>query len=118
MLDLSAKPEIEFIWDGLAAVTPDFAPKLFSLGHHMVATTSCNGRGIAMSVALGRHLGAAIADGDLSRLPLPLSTPGREGRRLALRAGLSAFPLLGLAGDGRPFIPPARPPAQQEASLS
>jgi glycine/D-amino acid oxidase-like deaminating enzyme len=105
MLGLRNLPEMEFVWPGTASVTPDYAPKLFELGPRMLATTACNGRGIAISVALGQALGRAIATGDWSAMPVPLSAPNGDGRRLALRAGLPAYPMIGLIRDGRPLIP-------------
>jgi glycine/D-amino acid oxidase-like deaminating enzyme len=107
MLNLARQPEIAFIWDGIASVTPDFAPKLISLGPRMVATTACNGRGIAITIALGGRLAAAIARDDWSEMPLPLSSPEPGRRHLTLRAGLRAFPVMGLLRDGRAFVPTA-----------
>jgi glycine/D-amino acid oxidase-like deaminating enzyme len=107
MLNLPRQPEIAFIWEGIASVTPDFAPKLISLGPRMVATTACNGRGIAITIALGGRLAAAIAGDDWSEMPLPLSSPEPGRRHLTLRAGLRAFPVMGLLRDGRAFIPRA-----------
>lgn len=71
LLDLPDLPPIARAWSGLAAVMPDFLPHLVSLGPGLIAGLACNGRGIAMTTALGAVLadwaeGAAPED-----LPLP-----------------------------------------------
>ncbi|MER8578773.1 FAD-binding oxidoreductase [Mesorhizobium sp. M1423] len=70
-LDLPEIPPLEYSWSGMAAVEPDFLPHLVDLGPGLVAGFACNGRGIAMTTAMGKVL-ADWADGTKPQdLPLP-----------------------------------------------
>ncbi|MER8553967.1 FAD-binding oxidoreductase [Mesorhizobium sp. M0199] len=70
-LDLPGMPPIDYSWSGMAAVEPDFLPRLVDLGPGLVAGFACNGRGIAMTTAMGKVL-ADWADGTKPQdLPLP-----------------------------------------------
>lgn len=70
-LDLPGMPPIDYSWSGMAAVEPDFLPHLVDLGPGLVAGFACNGRGIAMTTAMGKVL-ADWADGTKPQdLPLP-----------------------------------------------
>lgn len=55
MLEIDLPP-IQFAWSGLAAVTPDFLPRVFDLGPGLLAAIGCNGRGIAVATMLGREI--------------------------------------------------------------
>lgn len=66
---------LERIWRGQASLTGDFVPRLFEVAPGWLAPIACNGRGIALSTALGRALGEALSAGRLSDLPLPLVPP-------------------------------------------
>ena len=74
-LDLPDLPQIAYAWSGMAAVSPDFLPRLVDLGPGLVAGFACNGRGIAMTTAMGRELAAWAAGADLSDLALPVVAP-------------------------------------------
>ncbi len=63
------------IWRGRAALTGDFLPRIFELAPGWLAPISCNGRGIALSTAIGRCLAEFMLTGDPSRLPAPISRP-------------------------------------------
>lgn len=73
MLDLGGVPEVEHVWTGTAAVTPDFLPRLHMLGPGLHAGIGCNGRGIAMTTALGQILAQAAQQGHGRGLAVPLS---------------------------------------------
>ncbi|MER8377919.1 FAD-binding oxidoreductase [Mesorhizobium sp. M0815] len=74
-LDLPGMPPIDYSWSGMAAVEPDFLPHLVDLGPGLVAGFACNGRGIAMTTAMGEVL-ADWADGTKPQdLPLPFAPP-------------------------------------------
>ena len=69
MLQLDKVPEEEFIWEGTAALTSDFLPRLHQPEPDLYAAIGCNGRGIAVATALGPHLAGLLAGDDA---PLPV----------------------------------------------
>lgn len=75
MLELPDIPPIAYAWSGMAAVEPDFLPHLVDLGPGLIAGFACNGRGIAMTTALGRELAGWAAGGTADRLPIPFAPP-------------------------------------------
>ncbi|TYC63143.1 FAD-binding oxidoreductase [Stappia sp. BW2] len=77
-LSLPTVPEIEVVWTGVAAMTPDFLPRIHCMGDNAFAGIGCNGRGIAMTTQLGRVLADALMGAPVDRLPIPL----RKVRRL------------------------------------
>ncbi|MRX51470.1 FAD-dependent oxidoreductase [Paracoccus sp. S-4012] len=75
LLDLPDLPPIAFAWSGQAAVMPDFLPCVIELGSGLIAPFACNGRGIAMTTALGPELAAWAAGRPLGELALPSAAP-------------------------------------------
>ena len=75
MLDAPDLPPIAYSWSGVAAVMPDFLPHLIDLGPGLLAGIACNGRGIAMTTALGRVLSDWALGAALQDLPLPCAPP-------------------------------------------
>ncbi|MFZ1338651.1 MAG: FAD-dependent oxidoreductase [Paracoccaceae bacterium] len=74
MLDLPDLPPLAHAWSGIASVMPDFLPALADIAPGLTEGFACNGRGIAMTIRLGRELaqwaqGAPLAD---------LSVPSRK----------------------------------------
>lgn len=61
----------EVVWTGVAAMTPDFLPRLYQLGENWFGGIGCNGRGIAMTAQLGRVLARAALGESLETLPIP-----------------------------------------------
>ncbi|MBN9271691.1 MAG: FAD-binding oxidoreductase [Mesorhizobium sp.] len=74
-LDLPDIPPIEYAWSGMAAVAPDFLPHLVDLGPGMIAGFACNGRGIAMTTAMGAVVADWAAGADPDALPIPCAKP-------------------------------------------
>lgn len=76
-LNLPDLPPLSHSWSGLASVMPDYLPRLVRLAPGLIAGFACNGRGIAMSTAMGRELALwacgneqpAVPVRDLHRLP-------------------------------------------------
>lgn len=64
-------PPLEHAWSGLASVMPDFLPRVVDLAPGLIAGFACNGRGIALSTAMGRELAAWAAGRDVAALALP-----------------------------------------------
>lgn len=67
------EPRITHVWSGYIGVTADRFPRVHKLGPNAYGWTGCNGRGVALSVALGREIAAAIAGIPLRDLALPLT---------------------------------------------
>ena len=76
-LSLPEVPETEVVWTGVAALTPDFLPRLHSLGRNGYAGIGCNGRGIALTAQLGRTLADAVLAGSAEGLAIPHRTARR-----------------------------------------
>ncbi|MER8693915.1 FAD-binding oxidoreductase [Mesorhizobium opportunistum] len=74
-LDLPDLPPLAYSWSGMAAVEPDFLPHLLDLGPGLIAGRACNGRGIAMTTAMGKVLADWAAGADARDLPLPFALP-------------------------------------------
>lgn len=74
-LDMPDLPEIEFSWSGMAAVEPNFLPRLVNLGPGMVAAFACNGRGVAMTTMMGRFLSQWAARVPPAPYPVPDTSP-------------------------------------------
>lgn len=74
-LDLPELPPLAYSWSGMAAVEPDFLPHLLDLGPGLIAGRACNGRGIAMTTAMGKVLADWAAGTDARDLPLPFGPP-------------------------------------------
>ncbi|KRA99810.1 oxidoreductase [Devosia sp. Root685] len=71
-LDLPQAVTPEVVWTGVAAMTPDFLPRLHQLGEGWFGGIGCNGRGIAMTAQLGRVLAHAALGESLDHLPIPV----------------------------------------------
>ncbi|UVC09188.1 FAD-binding oxidoreductase [Rhizobium sp. TH2] len=75
MLELGDVPPIAWAWSGMAAVEPDFLPHLVDLGPGLLAGFACNGRGIALTTALGREIATWASGIPASALPIPYAPP-------------------------------------------
>lgn len=74
----------EFGWSGLLALTEDHLPHIHAPSRGLLAALGCNGRGIAVSTAMGRALAQYVLRGAEAELPLPV-TGMRPVRFFALR---------------------------------
>jgi glycine/D-amino acid oxidase-like deaminating enzyme len=106
-----APSRFEFVWSGRASLTPDFLPRLFEPAPGWITPITCNGRGVALSTAIGARIGRWLATGDDADLPLPRSAPGAIPlHALAARVPQWLLPL-GMLADARagrraPVVPP------------
>ena len=67
----------EYVWNGYMSMTPDYTPRFHRLGPDAYGWAGCNGRGVALALAVGRELAQAVrgaADGELA-LPFTPPTP-------------------------------------------
>lgn len=68
-------PPIAIGWSGMAAVAPDFLPHLVDLGAGLIAGFACNGRGIALTTAMGNVIADWAKGADAKDLPIPFGPP-------------------------------------------
>jgi glycine/D-amino acid oxidase-like deaminating enzyme len=68
-------PKFDFVWNGFIGMTEDRFPFISQLGPDFWCWAGCNGRGVALSISLGRELAEAIAGRPASDLALPMSDP-------------------------------------------
>jgi glycine/D-amino acid oxidase-like deaminating enzyme len=67
--------EFEHVWNGYVGMTTDFLPRIHRLGPDAYGWTGCNGRAVALSIALGDELSKAVRGVPESDLALPFSAP-------------------------------------------
>jgi len=67
--------EFDFVWNGYVGMTTDFLPRIHRLGPDAYGWTGCNGRAVALSIALGDELSKAVRGVAETELALPFSEP-------------------------------------------
>jgi glycine/D-amino acid oxidase-like deaminating enzyme len=69
--------EVSFdhVWNGYVGMTTDFLPRIHRLGPDAYGWTGCNGRAVALSIALGNELSKAVRAVPENELALPFTTP-------------------------------------------
>ncbi|MBC7476592.1 MAG: FAD-binding oxidoreductase [Pseudorhodobacter sp.] len=72
ILNLADLPALAYAWSGMASVMPDYLPRVIELAPNLVAGFACNGRGIALTTAMGRELADWAAGKPLTDLAIPL----------------------------------------------
>jgi glycine/D-amino acid oxidase-like deaminating enzyme len=86
-------PRFEFLWHGRLGITLDRLPHVHELAPGVLAWLGCNGRGLALSTAIGGELARACLGAPLASLPLPFTSlrpvPGH-----ALAAGKETLALV------------------------
>lgn len=67
----------EFVWHGTAGMAPTLTPMIMQPEAGLLAVMSCNGRGIAMTTAMGREIARFLTSNaeDPASLPVPLTPP-------------------------------------------
>ncbi len=65
----------DYVWNGYVGMTTDFLPRMHRLGPDAYAWTGCNGRAVALSVALGDELSKAVSGVSERELALPFTEP-------------------------------------------
>jgi glycine/D-amino acid oxidase-like deaminating enzyme len=67
--------EFDYVWNGHVGMTTDFLPRIHRLGPNAYGWTGCNGRAVALSIALGAELSKAVRGVPEKDLGLPFSDP-------------------------------------------
>jgi len=65
----------DHVWNGYVGMTTDFLPRMHRLGPDAYAWTGCNGRAVALSIALGDELSKAVRGVSERELALPFTEP-------------------------------------------
>ncbi|MBR0664595.1 FAD-binding oxidoreductase [Roseomonas hellenica] len=65
----------DYVWSGNIGMTTDYFPHLHRLGPDGYAWAGCNGRAVALSVALGREFARAVQGVPEAELGLPFTEP-------------------------------------------
>ncbi len=65
----------DYVWNGYIGMTTDYMPRFHRLGPNGFAWVGCNGRGVALSIALGREFAKALTGTPQSDLALPFTDP-------------------------------------------
>lgn len=89
---------LEHAWTGVAWLNSDLLPRIVRLDEGLFAVQACNGRGIALSTAIGHEFGTWLAGGakDVCAIPIrqPRAIPGYVFARylptLLMKATLAA----------------------------
>src|SRR5258705_5931667 len=67
--------EFDYVWNGYVGMTTDFLPRIHRLGRNAYGWAGCNGRAVALSIALGDELSKAVRGVSEKDLALPFSEP-------------------------------------------
>ena len=67
--------KFDYVWNGYVGMTSDFLPRIHRLGPDAWAWTGCNGRAVALSIAIGQELAKAAQGIPEQDLALPFSEP-------------------------------------------
>jgi glycine/D-amino acid oxidase-like deaminating enzyme len=67
--------EFDYVWNGYVGMTTDFLPRIHRLGPDAYGWTGCNGRAVALSIALGDELSKAVRGVPENDLALPFTDP-------------------------------------------
>ena len=65
----------DYVWNGYVGMTTDFLPRIHAIGPDAYAWTGCNGRAVALSIAIGQELAKAAQGVPTQDLALPFSKP-------------------------------------------
>lgn len=66
--------EFDYVWNGYVGMTTDFFPRIHRLGPDAYGWTGCNGRAVALAIALGDELSKAVRGVPEKDLALPFSS--------------------------------------------
>jgi glycine/D-amino acid oxidase-like deaminating enzyme len=65
----------DHVWNGYVGMTTDYLPRIHRLGPDAYGWTGCNGRAVALSIALGGELSKAVRGVAENELALPFTNP-------------------------------------------
>lgn len=75
MFEHLGEVRFDYVWNGYLGMTSDYMPRVHRLGPDGYAWAGCNGRGVALSIAMGREMARAVCGTPVTELAMPLSDP-------------------------------------------
>jgi glycine/D-amino acid oxidase-like deaminating enzyme len=98
--------EVRFdhVWNGFVGMTTDFLPRIHRLGPDAYGWTGCNGRAVALSIALGQELSKAVRGAPEGELALPFTKPAPIIGHALLRGLVPLMLLLYRRRDSREMV--------------
>lgn len=86
----------DYVWWGYVAATADRLPHVYELAPGVLSWTGCNGRGVALAVALGREFASASNGTPLKDIAAPVETrlrtiPGHAFRAIGIAWNQAKF---------------------------
>jgi glycine/D-amino acid oxidase-like deaminating enzyme len=75
----------DYVWNGCVGMTTDFMPRIHRLGPDAYGWTGCNGRAVALTIALGDQLSKAVRGAPDGELALPFTAPAPVPAHALLR---------------------------------
>ncbi len=67
--------QFDYVWNGYVGMTRDFLPRFHQIGPDGYAWAGCNGRAVALSIAIGREFARALQGVPRQELALPFTEP-------------------------------------------
>ncbi|MDI4235759.1 FAD-dependent oxidoreductase [Bradyrhizobium sp. Arg237L] len=65
----------DHVWNGYVGMTTDFLPRFHQLGPDAYGWTGCNGRAVALTIAIGAEFAKAVRGVPVKELALPFTEP-------------------------------------------
>jgi glycine/D-amino acid oxidase-like deaminating enzyme len=97
--------KFDYVWNGYVGMTTDFMPRIHRLGPDAYGWTGCNGRAVALSIALGNELSKAVRGVPDGELALPFTEPRPIVGHAVLRRLAPLMLLLYRRRDAREIAP-------------
>ena len=91
LLPIVGPLKVDFAWSGVIALTRELLPRVFEVDNGLFAAFGCNGRGLALSTALGGELATYLSSADARALSVPVTRPAPIRAHLVARHLLSVL---------------------------
>jgi glycine/D-amino acid oxidase-like deaminating enzyme len=86
-------------WNSRLAITPDHYPHVHEPAENLLVSLGCNGRGVALSTAMGAQLAHRLAGGNNAGIDMPISGIKPMPMHAFWRVGVTAAVLTGRVRD-------------------
>ena len=86
-------------WNSRLAITPDHYPHVHEPAENLLVSLGCNGRGVALSTAMGAQLARRLVGGDKAEIDMPVTSIKPIPMHPFWRVGVTAAVLTGRVRD-------------------